>query len=78
MSESRNTSGYIDDKRLYRTKEAASITQESEKTWEARRLKGVGPKYIKLGRSVRYLGRDLREWIERNRRSSTSEGQGDE
>ena len=29
----------------------------------ARRAKGMGPPYIKIGRSVRYRVRDLNQWL---------------
>jgi len=62
----------LDDYKIYNTPTAAAFTGESPKTWEARRLKGTGPHYVKLGRSVRYLGKDIRAWIKANRRQSTS------
>ena len=37
------------------------------------RLHGDGPPFIRMGRSVRYLEADVRQWIETNRRCSTSE-----
>lgn len=36
-------------------------------------VKGGGPIMIKVGRSVRYRVRDIREWIESRRVHSTSE-----
>ena len=41
------------------TKEAASILRKSHITLEIWRVNGYGPKYIKIGRSVRYLLSDL-------------------
>jgi len=43
-------------------------------SWLAKaRLTGDGPRYIKIGRSVRYLESSLREYIKMRTRSSTSE-----
>lgn len=44
--------------------------------WAERgRLEGYGPPYVKVGRSVRYRAEDVLEWIEHNRRRSTSDRQ---
>ncbi len=37
------------------------------------RVEGRGPKFVKLGRCVRYRHRDLLTWITTNTRQSTSE-----
>jgi len=43
-------------------------------SWLAKaRLTGDGPRFIKIGRSVRYLEGSLREYIKMRTRSSTSE-----
>ena len=43
-------------------------------SWLAKaRLTGDGPRFIKIGRSVRYLESSLREYIKMRTRSSTSE-----
>lgn len=45
------------------------------KAWAERgRWAGTGPKFLKIGRSVRYLGRDLNLWIESQTRSNTGQG----
>ena len=42
--------------------------------WLAKlRMRGTGPKYVKLGRKVRYVRADLDAWIAASRLSSTSE-----
>ena len=38
------------------------------------RCHGDGPKFLKVGRLVRYRQRDLDDWLAQGRRSSTSEG----
>lgn len=42
-------------------------------TIEGWRIKGVGPRYIKIGRLVRYRLADVEEWLEAQARSSTSQ-----
>jgi excisionase family DNA binding protein len=46
------------------------------KTLEAWRYTGNGPRFVKLGRSVRYRPTDLHAWIEANVRQSTTEQKG--
>lgn len=42
--------------------------------WAARaRWAGTGPKYLKIGKSVRYRGADVLAWLEGNTRTSTSD-----
>ena len=45
----------------------------SRRFLEISAVRGDGPPYIKIGRSVRYRIGDLREWIEMQRIHSTSE-----
>lgn len=62
------------DARLLRTDEAAELLGLSKATLCKLRHTGRGgPKYLKLGRRVVYDQRDLREWLEANRRSNTSQ-----
>lgn len=58
---------------LLTTSELAPLLSVSESFLTKARLSGDGPPYRKLGRSVRYLGRDVLEWLKARRRSSTSE-----
>jgi len=44
------------------TKQAAHYLGLSPRTLEKMRTKGIGPKYYRVGRGVRYLVRDLDEW----------------
>jgi predicted DNA-binding transcriptional regulator AlpA len=53
--------------------EAAYLAALSVRTFEALRLRGGGPPYIKLGRAVRYQRRAVLEWAAAKVRSSTSE-----
>jgi excisionase family DNA binding protein len=61
---------------LLNTKEAADALGLSERTLERWRVTGGGPRYVKVGRAVRYLLADLIEWVEERRRQSTSDDGG--
>ncbi len=63
----KNTMTYIT------TSEAAKILGLSQKTLEKLRVVGGGPRYRKLGRSVRYFEADLFEWADSQVRTSTSD-----
>jgi predicted DNA-binding transcriptional regulator AlpA len=54
-------------------REAAALLRLSERTMERHRASGTGPRYLALGRAIRYRRRDLLDWIERAARQSTSE-----
>jgi predicted DNA-binding transcriptional regulator AlpA len=44
-------------------------------SWLAkRRMRGDGPPFVRVGRSIRYLEAALAQWIRGNQRLSTSEG----
>lgn len=43
---------------------AARITGFTVKSLESMRYRGEGPKYHRVGRSIRYRVADLRAWIE--------------
>jgi excisionase family DNA binding protein len=53
--------------------EAARRLGMSVRSLERHRVAGTGPRFVKLGRLVRYREADLREWIEAGLRSSTSD-----
>ena len=55
------------------TGEAAKYTKLSASTLAKRRVFGGGPKYLKLGRRVVYSKRDLDDWLDAHRRTSTSD-----
>lgn len=50
--------------RLLKTEDAAEKLATSEQTLRKWRCHGMGPKYVRLGRSVRYRETDLNEYIE--------------
>ena len=51
----------------------AEFLTNKPNTIEGWRIKGMGPKYLKIGRLVRYRLADVEEWIESQTRSSTSQ-----
>ncbi len=53
--------------------QAAVVFNLSNRTMQAWRVRGCGPKFIKVGRSVRYRIGDLQEYVKRNVYQSTSE-----
>lgn len=55
------------------TRDAAEYLGMKPQTLEAWRCRGDGPRFVKLGRSVRYRQSDLDQWIESRTRSNTSE-----
>lgn len=57
--------------------QASVLTGRPVRTLQGYRLRGGGPKFCKIGRSVGYRRRDLVEWIDANTVCSTSEGRVD-
>lgn len=49
--------------------EALAVAVRTLQWW---RIRGGGPKFVKLGRAVRYRRADLMDWIDENTRRSTS------
>lgn len=64
-------SGTIDP--LHHPKTAAAILNVSVSWLAKARLSGSGPRYVKIGRAVRYPESNLREYIKSRTRGSTSE-----
>lgn len=58
---------------LLDTEGAAKAVGLAVSSLEKKRLSGAGPRFVKLGRAVRYDPADLRAWVDANRRTSTSE-----
>lgn len=50
----------------------ARMINATEKFLEARRHRGGGPVFCKIGSLVRYRRSDVMDWIEAQRRTSTS------
>ena len=62
-------------KRILRTPEAGVYVGLAATTLEKMRIRGDGPKFIRLTtRAVGYTKEDLDLWLEERRSSSTSEG----
>ena len=51
----------------------AQILDTTTKFLEARRCRGGGPKFVRVGRLVRYRSSDVAAWIESRCVSSTSD-----
>jgi hypothetical protein len=62
-----------DDEALLTEVEAARLLCLSPRTLQAARIQGTGPRYVKIGRNVRYRWRDLRQFIQEREVRSTSE-----
>ncbi len=58
---------------LYKTPGAAKRLNVSESYLNQLRVRGGGPKFLRLGRSIRYRDEDLAAWAEAGAASSTSE-----
>ena len=50
--------------------EASDLLGLSTRTLQAWRAQGIGPRFVRAGRAIRYRRRDLIAWIERNSVSS--------
>ena len=59
--------------RLLTTKQAAESLSLSMTTLEKYRVYGGGPRFLHLGRAVRYRVSDLDAWLESRVRTSTSD-----
>ncbi len=59
---------------LLHPKDAARMLNVSVSWLAKARLSGTGPRYVKIGRSVRYPESAIREFIRSRMRGSTSEG----
>jgi predicted DNA-binding transcriptional regulator AlpA len=63
---------YLD--RLVNEREAADFLGYTTRALQNWRVRGGGPKFVKISaRSVRYRRRDLMEWIEGRLRANTSD-----
>jgi hypothetical protein len=57
---------------FYPPKLSAELVDMSVSWLAKARMRGDGPRYVKLGRSVKYQGRDLIEYLNSKKRHSTS------
>jgi hypothetical protein len=60
---------------LLRPAEAASLLALSVRTLEGLRLRGGGPPFVRLQRSVRYRRGDLIDWVLNRRIKSTADAE---
>ena len=67
-----NESMAIDPETLMTERQTAELLNASVRTLQTWRLKGGGPKFAKLGSSVRYRRRDVVEFVEQHLARSTS------
>ena len=63
--------GWLDE--AVPTAEASRITGEPVATLETKRVRGGGPVFLKLGKSVKYSRRACFEYLAARRRTSTSD-----
>lgn len=63
----------FEDGATYTQKDAATKLRKSTSWFERSRWAGNGPRYIKVGRSVLYLGKDLNAWLEAQARVNTGQ-----
>ena len=59
---------------LLTAKEAAKILKVSLSWLAKARMRGDGPPYIRIGRSIRYAEAALIQWMKSRQRLSTSQG----
>lgn len=62
-----------DSEKLLREQDAAAMLAMSIKTLQAWRLRGGGPVFQKIGRSVRYSREAIQDFISAGTRHNTSE-----
>ena len=58
---------------LFTRKEAAALLKVSLSWLDKARMRGDGPPYIRIGRSIRYAEAALIQWMKSRQRLSTSE-----
>jgi hypothetical protein len=63
----------LDCEQLLTVKEAAQFLRVSPSWLAKARMRGDGPAFIKVGRSIRYAGPALIQWAKSRQRVSTSE-----
>ena len=62
-----------DPNQLLTEKETASLICYTQRALQNWRLRGGGPEYVKIGRSVRYQRRDVMKFIEDRKRKHTTQ-----
>ncbi|WP_414656087.1 helix-turn-helix domain-containing protein [Ferrovibrio sp.] len=69
MQKPSNSASYIP---LLHPKEAAAYLRLHPVTLAKMRMRGNGPSFLRIGRSIRYRQRDLEVWLERCRANNTA------
>ncbi len=59
--------------RLLTEKEVEAEYGINHRTLQAWRVRGGGPKFLKIGRSVRYRRKDIAAWLDSQTKRSTSD-----
>jgi predicted DNA-binding transcriptional regulator AlpA len=59
--------------RLLYERDLARMTGRAASCWQKDRVAGTGPKFIRVGRLVRYRESDVNEWLASRTIASTSE-----
>lgn len=60
--------------RLWSQKDLAAYLNKSTYWCERARWAGEGPKFVKIGRCIRYKPEDVLQWLEQQTRRSTTDG----
>ncbi len=80
MSQTNTTAGALSapsNNRLLTEKEVEAEDGLNHRTLQAWRVRGSGPNFLKIGRSVYYRRKDIDAWLDSKIRRSTSDpGQG--
>jgi excisionase family DNA binding protein len=58
--------------RLLSTEEVAEVLGRPARTLRQWRYLGEGPRYLKVGATVRYRARDIEKWLEAQEREAAS------
>ena len=67
------TDAVNDPNQLLTEKETASLICYTQRALQNWRLRGGGPEYVKIGRSVRYQRRDVIKFIEERKRKHSAQ-----
>ena len=60
---------------LLSTKQAARLLGVHHNTLGKWRIRGIGPRFIKAGATVRYRGSDIETWLQNRTYSNTTEAE---
>jgi predicted DNA-binding transcriptional regulator AlpA len=63
----------VDDQRLYNSEELSDFLGSTPGTLAQWRFHGKGPRFVKIGRNVRYRASDVNAWLDAQTREQTGE-----